>query len=72
MVTDDMIICVGCNKKPSELDEYISMAEEMVLSPEDYVRQEEGTFNPINGHFMCIDCYIKAGMPSSLEGWVAP
>jgi hypothetical protein len=37
-----------------------------------YVRNEEGTYNQDNGHFLCTDCYIKAGMPSSSLGWVCP
>jgi hypothetical protein len=28
------------------------------------VREEEGTYNPANGHFLCTHCYIAAGMPS--------
>ena len=39
---------------------------------EQYVRQEEGTYNPENGHFLCDMCYIKAGMPSSPYGWRCP
>jgi hypothetical protein len=39
---------------------------------EAYVVYEEGTFNPTNGHFLCDDCYIKAGMPSSPTGWKCP
>jgi hypothetical protein len=42
------------------------------MTPDDFVREEEGTFNRSNGHFLCTDCYIAAGMPSSPEGWVAP
>lgn len=37
-----------------------------------YVRQEEGTYNPANGHFLDDLCYIKAGMPSSPSGWRCP
>ena len=37
-----------------------------------YVRNEEGTLNPTNGHFLCDSCYIKAGQPSSPTGWVCP
>lgn len=37
-----------------------------------YVRAEEGTYNPVNGHFLCDDCYIKAGMPSNPSGWKCP
>jgi hypothetical protein len=65
-------ICIGCNKQPEELEEYIEAAEDHEISPTEYVKQEEGTYNSLNGHFLCTDCYIKAGMPSSPTGWKAP
>lgn len=64
-------VCVGCNKKPAELPCYTAMLE----PGEDaaaYVIMEEGTYNPINGHFLCDECYIKAGMPTAPGGWRAP
>jgi hypothetical protein len=71
------LFCVGCGKTPSELSEYISAAKEEAsgvadMTPDDYVWQEEGTLNRENGHFLCTPCYVKAGMPSSPRGWVAP
>jgi hypothetical protein len=66
------IICVGCLKRPSDLEEYAQLAAEEGMTPDEYVRSEEGTFNVKNGHFLCTDCYVKAGMPSSPSGWVAP
>jgi hypothetical protein len=68
----DEPICIGCNKQPHELNEYVDAAQECGLFPADYVRREEGTYNPRNGHFLCTFCYIKAGMPSSPRGWIAP
>lgn len=38
----------------------------------EYVRCNDGTYNPINGHFLCDSCYIKAGMPTAPGGWVCP
>lgn len=38
----------------------------------EYVRAEEGTYNPTNGHFLCDRCYIEAGMPSAPGGWRCP
>lgn len=55
--------CVGCGKRPGEIEEYIQCAEDEDMTPEEYVREEEGTFNRHNGHFYCTDCYIKAGEP---------
>jgi hypothetical protein len=65
-------ICTGCGKTPAELEEYVEAAREYECSPETYVRNEEGTYNPLNGHFLCTPCYVRAGMPTSPEGWVAP
>ena len=56
--------CIGCNKKPDEIDEYIEAAAEEDMTPEQYVKEEEGTLNGFEkGRFYCTDCYIKAGMP---------
>jgi len=66
------IICIGCNKEPHEIEEYVDAASDEEMTPEQYVRAEEGTFNRENGHFACTPCYIKMGMPSSPRGWVAP
>jgi hypothetical protein len=32
----------------------------------------EGTMNWDNGHFLCTQGYIEAGMPGSPTGWTAP
>ena len=66
------IRCIGCDKAPNEIGEYIEMAGIEEITPEQYVRSEEGTFNPENGHFACTTCYIGMGMPSSPRGWKAP
>lgn len=66
--------CNGCKKRPDELAEYIDEAKAMGLTPEQYVRREEGTFNTENGHFLCTSCYVKAGCPTlpGPYGWKAP
>lgn len=55
--------CKVCNKKPSELKEYIIEAEDCECTPEEYVRYNEGTFNRETGLFYCTECYIKVGLP---------
>jgi len=68
-------ICTGCNKPADEIEEYIEGAAENEMTVEQYVREEEGTYNPANGHFLCTSCYIKADMPSNpypQRNWVAP
>ena len=66
------LICVGCGKTPKELDEYVEFSKAEGMTPDQYVIKEEGTYNSENGHFLCTECYFKAGMPSSAEGWKAP
>jgi hypothetical protein len=64
--------CIGCFRHPAQIPEYVDAAEDTGLSPDQYVREEEGTFNQINGHFTCTSCYIAMGEPSTPYGWVAP
>jgi hypothetical protein len=68
------LVCIGCGKHPHEIEEYVEAAKEEKMTPDDYVRQEEGTYNPKNGHFACTTCYIKMGMPDRPypDYWVAP
>lgn len=71
-------ICVGCAKRPPELDAYrwAAMTDEDHKPTDEevtaYVIAEEGTYNQTNGHFLCDPCYIRNGQPSSDRGWVCP
>jgi hypothetical protein len=67
-------ICTGCNKRPDEIGEYVTSAKWDGITPDEYVRTEEGTYNSKNGHFLCTDCYIAADYPSKpgRGRWVAP
>jgi hypothetical protein len=65
-------ICIGCKKHPEQIEEYVEVAAEEEMTPDAYVASEEGTYNRDTGHFLCTDCYVAAGMPSSPGGWVAP
>lgn len=67
-------VCIGCGKRPEEIEEYVEAARDEDTTPDAYVRTEEGTFNRENGHFACTDCYIAMGMPSLPypRSWVAP
>ena len=56
-------LCVGCNKSPAEIEEYVEAADSCGISADSYVRQDEGTYNQSNGRFYCTACYIEAGMP---------
>ena len=65
-------ICAGCNKHPDQIEEYVEMAADCGMTPDAYVRAEEGTYNPSSGRFLCTECYVNQGMPSSPAGWVVP
>lgn len=56
-------MCLECGKAPSGLTEYVTAAREYEITPDEYVRREEGTYNPQTGFFWCTECYIKIGMP---------
>lgn len=64
--------CQGCQRHPTEISMYVMMAQDEEVTPEEYVIENEGTFNRLNGHFLCDMCYIKAGSPSSSSGWKCP
>src|SRR4051812_10901440 len=72
MTTKPTPHCIGCNKDASEMEEYIDAALANDTGVNAYVRAEEGTYNPENGHFLCTPCYAKAGCPTSPRGWRAP
>ncbi len=65
-------MCQGCGKTPDQIDEYVHASAECGIDADQYVMEEEGTFNQQNGHFLCTACYIEAGEPSGPSGWVAP
>ena len=66
------LICIGCGKTPEQLAEYTDPQIIGDMTPDEYVRIEEGTYNKANGHYACSICYIAMGLPASPEGWVAP
>jgi len=55
--------CRRCGKTPDKLSEYVSSAKMEGVTPEEYVQQNEGTYNAKTGLFYCTDCYIALGMP---------
>jgi hypothetical protein len=64
-------VCTGCDELPIDLYNS-SLWEDDYESADEYVKGEEGTYNEENGHFLCDNCYIVAGCPSSPFGWIAP
>lgn len=71
------LVCQGCKKTPEQLEEVqIYLDEDGTFdgfaTESEFIWNMEGTLNRDNGHFLCNDCYIQAGMPSSPFGWVCP
>ena len=65
--------CVGCHKPASEIKECQGEATVEGLTPAEWVRECEGTYNPQTNHFACTACYIRMGMPTAADrGWKAP
>jgi len=58
----------------SETDPFddTSIPESIALLTREYVINEEGTYNPRNGHFLCSPCYIINGSPTEPGGWKCP
>lgn len=64
-----------------ELDYFWPESEEdLELTPADarparraqFISEQDGTYNSLNGHFLCDACYIAVGMPTSPKGWTCP
>ena len=55
--------CPYCRRRPHEIDEYVEHAELDSVTPEQFVRIEEGTYSRQHNVFTCTTCYIKIGMP---------
>lgn len=71
--------CCECGKSPAELEEYRELAADQPsfnsldeITPDEYVRLFEGTYNAVSRQFCCTQCYIAIGMPTSPQGWKAP
>lgn len=61
-----------CKRWADEIPEVRAFAAENNMTPDGYVKLEEGTYNRSNGHFLCDECYIAAGMPVAIPRWVCP
>lgn len=63
MDRDYKLVCKECGRTPAEIEEYSYWNTQSGLDSDDYVKQEEGTYNPETGRFWCTNCYINIGMP---------
>ncbi len=61
--------CARCRKVPAEVVDR-AWLEEGELA-EHYILVNEGTLDRATGAFLCDECYIAVGMPSSPTGWKA-
>lgn len=56
--------CAMCGRAPSQIDEYLYLAESGEYgSPDLAVKYEEGTYHPAYDKFLCTRCYVEAGHP---------
>lgn len=55
--------CFKCQREPEELIEYQDAASESGMNIRDYVKFEEGTYDPQTDYFLCTPCYINLDMP---------
>ena len=57
-------VCAKCGKTPSEINEYVTAAAmDGYATAEEYVRENEGTFDPVHNKFLCTNCYTALGCP---------
>jgi hypothetical protein len=71
--------CPGCQRQAYAIESIQHFALLNETTAEEFVRQEEGTYNPSNEHFLCDDCFIRIETASGgrLVGpndtrWVCP
>lgn len=65
--------CYRCGRGPEESHEgFYGHPGDRYQTGSAYVLAEEGTYNPVTGHYACDECYIAIGMPAGPHGWVAP
>lgn len=72
-IADGEPYCFRCGRPASSFIAGAMMAQDdEPISPAEYVRREEGTYNPDTNRFACDACYIAIGMPVAPDGWRAP
>lgn len=61
IMTTSAPTCRCCKKKASDLLEYKMAAEEEGngMTPDSYVRENEGTYDEELNSFICTTCYVK-------------
>ena len=64
----DDLMCEVCTARPCDIYEYIQAAEDNNTTPEQYVIDQEGTYNEEQNIFWCTQCYIRIGSPPGKAG----
>jgi hypothetical protein len=69
----DPAVCFRCGKMASQIPEYREPAKEEDITADEWMRENEGTYNAETNTFACTECYMAIGMPSAPGGgWKAP
>ena len=63
MIIEPEVVCIGCHKLPEQIPGCVQEASIENLTPDEWVRKEDGTYNRTNGHFYCTACYVEMGTP---------
>lgn len=63
MADERQIVCLRCGARPQDLAEYLVSSEEYGCTPEEYVVQQEGTYDISSRTFLCTRCYVAVGTP---------
>ena len=48
--------CAGCGKQPGQIREYVESAADFEMTPEEYIRCEDHTYDHARGSFWCTPC----------------
>lgn len=67
-----VIACIDCGKKPEEIKYIVNNAKADKVTPDEWIKENEGTFNRENNKFYCDPCYIAAGTPLGKAGAEQP
>lgn len=65
------LACGRCRRSPDQIGYGFFADEEHGENADHYVWFNEGTLDRDSGVFLCDQCYIVWGMPSSRAGWKA-
>ena len=76
-------ICINCGLSAENIAEYIDAANDenlarkvqghpIAITPSEWVRENEVTYNPDNNRFCCTFCFITSGRPQApFSSWRA-